>query len=78
MSETIQVRLEKALERIRPAIQMDGGDIHLVSWDEEEKLVKVALSGACVGCHMSSVTMVMGVERVLKQMVPEVVAVEAV
>lgn len=71
-------RVEMALERIRPAMQLDGGDIHLVEFREAEGLVRVALSGACNGCHMSSMTMQMGVERVLKELVPEVQAVEAV
>jgi Fe-S cluster biogenesis protein NfuA len=74
----VETRLAQALERIRPAMQMDGGDIHLVGWSAEDGLVRVALSGACNGCHMSSMTMTMGVERVLKQLVPEVRAVEAV
>lgn len=71
-------RVQQALDRIRPAMQLDGGDVHLVEWREEEGLVRVALSGACNGCHMSSMTMTLGVERVLKQLVPEVRAVEAV
>lgn len=71
-------RVQQALDRIRPAMQLDGGDVHLVEWREEEGLVRVALSGACSGCHMSSMTMTLGVERVLKQLVPEVRAVEAV
>lgn len=78
MTDDMKVRLEQALERIRPAIQMDGGDIHLVDFTAENGHVRVALSGACVGCHMSSMTMVLGVERTLKQLVPEVVSVEAV
>ena len=75
---TVEKRLEMALERIRPAMQMDGGDIHLVQWVPEEGLVRVALSGACHGCHMSTMTMTLGVERTLKSLVPEVQAVEAV
>lgn len=71
-------RILLALERIRPAIQMDGGDIHFVEWRDSEGLVRVALAGACTSCHMSSMTMTLGVERVLKQLVPEVQAVEAV
>jgi Fe-S cluster biogenesis protein NfuA len=74
----INARLEAALERIRPAIQMDGGDVHLVEWCESEGLVRVALSGACNTCHMSTMTMTLGVERVLKQLVPEVRTVEAI
>lgn len=71
-------RIQQALERIRPAMQMDGGDIHLVEWREADGVVRVALSGACNGCHMSSMTMTLGVERVLKSLVPEVKGVEAV
>lgn len=77
MSEMAK-RVEQALDRIRPAMQLDGGDVHLVELKEAEGLVRVALSGACNGCHMSSVTMTMGIERVLKQLVPEVRVVEAV
>ena len=71
-------KINAALERIRPAMQMDGGDIHLVEWREAEGLVRVALSGACHGCHMSTMTMTLGVERTLKSLVPEVQLVEAV
>ncbi|HEX2022018.1 MAG TPA: NifU family protein [Candidatus Thermoplasmatota archaeon] len=78
MTGDVRARLEAAVERIRPAMQMDGGDLHLVEWREEEGLVRVALSGACDGCHMVSVTMTTGVERLLKQLVPEVRVVEAV
>ena len=74
----VGARIEAALERIRPAMQMDGGDISLVEWRPEEGLVRVALSGACSGCSMTSMTMSLGVERVLKQLVPEVRAVEAI
>ena len=74
----IEKRLEMALERIRPAMQMDGGDIHLVEFVESEGLVRVALSGACSGCQNTTMTMQLGVERVLKELVPEVQAVEAV
>ena len=71
-------RLELALERIRPAMQMDGGDVHLVSFDAASGVVSVALSGACEGCGSIASTMTLGVERVLKQLVPEVKAVQAV
>lgn len=74
----VEARLQQAIERIRPAMQMDGGDLHLVEWRPAEGLVRVALSGACDGCSMVAVTMTMGVERLLKQLVPEVRAVEAV
>jgi Fe-S cluster biogenesis protein NfuA len=68
--------VEKALEFIRPALQADGGDIELV--DVVDGVVKVRLRGACGGCPMSQMTLKMGVERVLKERVPEVKSVETV
>jgi Fe-S cluster biogenesis protein NfuA len=68
--------VEKALEFIRPALQADGGDIELV--DVVDGVVKVRLRGACGGCPMSQMTLKMGVERVLKERVPEVKSVESV
>lgn len=57
---------------------MDGGDIAFVEWRESEGAVRVALSGACSGCGSQALTMQLGVERVLKQLVPEVKIVETV
>jgi Fe-S cluster biogenesis protein NfuA len=70
-------RVEKALDMIRPALQNDGGDIELVDVDEKTGVVKVKLVGACGGCPMSQMTLRMGVERILKEQVPEVTEVEA-
>jgi Fe-S cluster biogenesis protein NfuA len=78
MNDAVLERIERALERIRPALQLDGGDISLVEWRDADRTVRVALEGACAGCHNTSMTMVLGVERVLKQLVPEVANVEAV
>ena len=69
-------KIAKALESIRPALQMDGGDIELVGVNEG--VVRVRLTGACAGCPMSQMTLQMGVERAIKREVPEVVRVEAV
>ena len=69
-------RVEKVIDRIRPAVQMDGGDIQLV--DVVDGLVKVRLIGACVGCPSSMMTLKMGIERAIRAEVPEVVGVEAV
>jgi Fe-S cluster biogenesis protein NfuA len=69
-------KVEKALEKIRPALQADGGNIELV--DVVEGIVKVRLTGACGGCPMSQMTLKMGVEKALKQQVPEVKSVESV
>ncbi|MCG6980420.1 MAG: NifU family protein [Deltaproteobacteria bacterium] len=70
-------QIEQALDKIRPALQRDGGDIELVEV-EENGIVKVRLTGACGGCPMSQMTLKQGVERIVKQLVPEVKAVESV
>ncbi len=69
-------KVEKALEKIRPALQADGGNIELV--DVVDGIVKVRLTGACGGCPMSQMTLKMGVEKALKQQVPDVKSVESV
>jgi Fe-S cluster biogenesis protein NfuA len=74
--EKMRERVEKALEKIRPALQADGGNIELV--DVTDGVVKVKLTGACGGCPMSQMTLKMGVERTLKQQIPEVKSVESV
>ena len=68
--------VEKALQKIRPALQADGGDIELV--DIREGVVRVKLTGACGDCPMSQMTLKMGVERALREEVPEVKGVEAI
>lgn len=64
-------QVEKALEKIRPALQRDGGDVELVEVGEDG-VVKVKLTGACGGCPMSTITLKQGIERVLKQEVDTV------
>jgi Fe-S cluster biogenesis protein NfuA len=64
-------KVEAALDKIRPSLQMDGGDIELVSVSDDG-VVKVKLTGACHGCPMSAMTLHHGVRMNLKQMVPEV------
>jgi len=73
----LREQVEQALESIRPAIQMDGGDIELVDVDENG-VVRVRLVGACVGCPMSIMTLKAGIERILRERVPGVTEVEAV
>jgi Fe-S cluster biogenesis protein NfuA len=68
--------VEKVLEKVRPALQADGGDVELI--DVVDGVVKVRLTGACGSCPMSQMTLKMGVEKILKQQVPEVKSVEAV
>jgi Fe-S cluster biogenesis protein NfuA len=69
-------KIEAALEKIRPALQADGGDVELV--DVEDGVVSVKLTGACDGCPMATLTLKTGIERVLKVQVPEVKEVVAV
>ena len=69
-------KVEKVIEEIRPFLQADGGNIELI--DVQEGIVKVKLVGACGSCPMSQMTLKMGVERTLKQQVPEVKSVETV
>ncbi len=77
MSEDLRERVEKSLEGIRPALQLDGGDVRLVEIDPDGT-VKVELQGACHGCPMAAMTLQMGIERMLKKDVPEIKGVEAV
>lgn len=69
--------VEKALNLVRPALQADGGDVELVDVTDAG-VVRVKLTGACGSCPMSTMTLKMGVERVLKEQVPGVTSVEQV
>lgn len=69
-------KLEKALDKIRPALMADGGNVELI--DVDDGVVKVKLTGACGGCPMSQMTLKMGIERMLKQEIPEIKEVESV
>lgn len=65
-------KVEKILATIRPAIRADGGDVELVDVEEGTGLVKVRLKGACGHCPMSQITLKMGIERELKNHIPQV------
>jgi len=69
-------KVEKALDKVRPQLMQDGGNVELV--DVEEGIVKVKLTGACSGCPMSTLTLKMGIEKILKQEIPEIKEVVAV
>jgi Fe-S cluster biogenesis protein NfuA len=73
----LKEKIETALNKVRPSLQADGGDVQLVDVDEKG-VVKVKLTGACGGCPMSQMTLKMGIEKVLRQQVPEVTRVESV
>lgn len=72
----MEEKIKKAIEEIRPMLQGDGGDIELVGI--EGTIVKVRLQGACSGCPHAAMTLKQGVERHIRQEVPEVTEVVAV
>lgn len=73
----MQEQVEKALEKIRPTLQKDGGDVKLVEITGDN-IVMVQLTGACKGCPMSQMTLKEGIEKFVRSEAPEVKAVEAV
>ena len=74
---SFEERVKQVIEAVRPALQDHGGDIELVGTDDDNT-VKVRLQGACQGCPGAAMTMRMGIERILKEKVPEVKEVVAV
>ena len=70
-SEELKMNVEKALEEIRPFLQSDGGDISLISIDNDTS-VKVKLEGACVGCTVNQMTLKSGVEMTIKKYAPQI------
>ena len=74
---TLKQKVAKSLMAIRPSLQADGGDVELVDVSDEG-VVSVRLTGACRGCPMSTMTLKMGIERALREQIPEIKSVEAV
>jgi Fe-S cluster biogenesis protein NfuA len=72
----MRAKVEEVLNSIRPALEADGGNVELV--DIVDGVVQLRLLGACGGCPMSQLTLSQGIERVLKEKIPEVIRVEAV
>jgi len=72
----MQERVEEVLNKIRPSLMRDGGNVELVNVNDG--VVKVRLTGACGGCAMATLTLKMGIERILKQEIPEIKEVVAV
>lgn len=69
-------KIQEAIDKIKPMLQADGGDVEFV--DYEDGIVKVRLQGACAGCPMSQMTVKNGIERMLKQEIPEIKSVESI
>ena len=72
----MQDKVEAVLDKIRPSLMVDGGNVELIAVNDG--VVKVRLTGACGGCPMATLTLKMGIEQVLKQEIPEVKEVVAV
>lgn len=70
-------KVQAAIEKIRPMLKADGGDVELVNVSDEG-IVQVRLQGACSGCPMSQMTLKNGIERIIKQEVPGIKSVESV
>ena len=73
---SVEERVQQVIEQLRPSIQADGGDVEFLEFTEDG-VVRIRLHGACVGCPSSSLTLQVGLERNLREHVPEVEAVEA-
>lgn len=71
VNEELRLNVEKALDEIRPFLQSDGGDIVLLSI-ENDTLVRVQLEGACVGCSVNQMTLKTGVEMTIKKYAPQI------
>jgi len=76
-TQELIVKVEAALEEIRPFLQSDGGDISLVSIDDD-RIVRVQLQGACVGCSVNQMTLKSGVEMTIKKHAPQIESVISV
>ena len=78
LEKSIPRRIEGALESIRPALHIDGGDVEFVDFNHEDGIVQIRLVGACGGCPISSITVKHGIERRIRAAVPEVTEVAVV
>ena len=72
MQNNIEEKIKKALDKVRPGMQADGGDVEFVKWDEKIGQVQVRLKGMCVGCPMAQITLKQGIEAEVKKTAPEV------
>lgn len=78
MQNNIEEKIKKALGKVRPNMQADGGDVEFIKWDKKQGQVQVRLMGMCVGCPMSQITLKEGIETEIKKAVPDVKEVVAV
>lgn len=78
MSNQVIDKIKNELEKVRPHLKMDGGDVEFVEFDEKTGVLKLRLQGACVGCPMSQVTLQDGIGKAVKKNIPEVKEVQSV
>lgn len=76
--DSFEDKIKKVLDKIRPSLQMDGGDVHFIGFDEKSGVLKVELMGHCAHCPMSSITLKQGIEAEIMKSVKEVKEVRAV
>ncbi len=72
MHTDIEQKAREVLEEIRPAIQMDGGDVSFVSYNAADQTITVKMSGACQGCAMSEITLKQGIQKMIQERLPEI------
>jgi Fe-S cluster biogenesis protein NfuA len=78
MNEELKIKVEKALDTIRPYLNSDGGDVRLHAISDDGLIVQLELLGSCESCNMSHMTMKAGIEEAIKRVAPEVKSVESV
>ncbi len=78
MHNVIEEKIKVALDEVRPHLQMDGGDVEFVSFNEADGVLKVSLKGACHGCPMAVMTLQEGIGKAVMEKVPEVKSVQGV
>ena len=72
IKNNLESKIKKAIEKVRPNLQADGGDIKFVGWYPETGIVQVSLVGMCAHCPMAQMTLKQGIEAEIKKVVPEV------
>ena len=72
IKNNLESKIKKAIEKVRPSLQADGGDIEFVGWYPETGIVQVQLVGMCAHCPMAQMTLKQGIEAEIKKVVPEV------
>jgi len=76
--KSVEEKIKEIIEQIRPSLQMDGGDVFFVNFDEKSGILKVELMGHCMHCPMSQITLKQGIEAKIKKLIPQVKEVKAI